>query len=95
MRMSVFSKWLYAATSKHSEDGGVEQLKISTEDLLELTGMQTDDEFYKKRVWTKGKDTFHQVVPKPDQIFVEIRKAGYLANKQRCSSRIHLDGCAS
>lgn len=86
MRMSVFSKWLYAATSKHAKDGGVEQLKVSTDDLVELTRLQTDDEFYKKRVWTKGKETFHQIVPKPEQIFAEIRKAGYLANKQSAAA---------
>lgn len=86
MRMSVFSKWLYAATSKHANDGGVEQLKVSTDDLVELTRLQTDDEFYKNRVWTKGKETFHQIVPKPEQILAEIRKAGYLANKQSAAA---------
>ena len=86
MQMSTHTKWFYAATSSHAEDGGVQQIQVDKHDIAKVSHNFNDKMFAKQRCWEAGKATFHEVVPKPQEFYSEMRKAGYLANKQAASA---------
>ena len=79
--MGLFSKWMYAATSHHAPAGGVEQIQVERDDLLQVPFKQQS--FCGKQTWEKGAvQSFRQIFPSAEQILNEIRKAGYHANKE-------------
>ena len=89
--MSMFTKWTYAATSKHAAAGGVEQLQVDRNDLLGTWLRDTNivsgtKEFGEQQWLAKAKSGFKEVFPAPEQILHETRKAGYLANKRAAAA---------
>ena len=88
--MGLFSKWLYAATSRHSTAGGVTQLKVDKQDFVDLQHLYKEKEFTKKKVWEDGLKTFKEIVPRPDKIVPEIRKAGYHSNKISAAAAMYV-----
>ena len=78
--MGLFSKWMNAATSHHAPAGGVEQIQVERDDLLQVPFKQQS--FRGKQTWEKGAvESFRKIFPSAEQILNEIRKAGYHANK--------------
>ena len=83
--MTNFSKWLYAATSHHPAAGGVEQIRVDRDDIINVPFNART--FSGKKLWERGgKSSFCSVFPSPDQILHKIRKAGYHANKQAAAA---------
>ena len=87
--MGLFSKWMYAATSHHAPAGGVEQIQVERDDLLQVPFKQQS--FGGKQTWEKGAvESFRQIFPSAEQILNEIRKAGYHANKEAASASAYI-----
>lgn len=86
MNMSIFAKWTYAATSSYSEEGGVSQLQLDLNDFVEAASLVPVKAFFASKVWDQGSSTFHHIIPGPEEVHAEIRKAGYHANKQSAAA---------
>lgn len=93
--MSMFTKWMYAATSNHAAAGGVEQLQVDRNDLLgtwlrDTNIVSSTKEFGEQQWLAKAKSGFKEVFPAPEQILHETRKAGYLANKRAAAAAAYI-----
>lgn len=90
--MSLYNRWLYAATSDQAAEGGVAQIQVDRRDLMHVQlrqeGMKVTEGLKAcDSGWIKSaKRSFKDVFPTPEQILKETRKAGYRANKQAAAA---------
>eukprot|EP00438_Fugacium_kawagutii_P023851 Skav212950 [mRNA] locus=C9159477:1070:2230:- [translate_table: standard] len=90
--MSLYNRWLYAATSDKAPEGGVAQIQVDREDLLRTqlrkdTMKVKDGRVGQNSDWIhRAKRDFKQTFPTPEEILKETRKAGHLANKKAAAA---------
>ena len=78
---------MYAGTSHYAPAGGVQQLQIDREDLLNICLQKGMEQKFVHGKWlAEAKASFKDVFPTPEEILKETRKAGYLANKRAASA---------
>ena len=83
----MHTKWMYAGTSPYAPAGGVEQLQIDREDLLQTCLRKGVEQKFVQGKWlAEAKASFKDIFPTPEDILRETRKAGYLANKRAAAA---------
>lgn len=72
------TKWLYTCTSPYAKQGGLPQLELDKEDFAEYI-QSGGRKLQVPRLYDLHKHSISQVVPRPQEIVSEARKASHLA----------------
>ena len=76
------TKWLYTCTSPYAQQAGLKQIRLDSADFVEFQQVGlTRESFGKSRLYDSAKHAIGDVVPAPEQIVLEARKAGPETNQ--------------
>ena len=95
-QMSGATKWCYTATASCANTGGMKQITLSQADFQEFSQLGgTDAGFHSEKAFSplkpkQGSQSVTNIIPTPQQIRHEIRKAGHHTNRRATAAMAFL-----